>query len=146
MGLSFYNTLSKSKESFQSIEEGKIKIYTCGPTVYNFVHIGNLRTFLFEDLLIRYLKYLSYQVTHVMNLTDVDDKTIRGSKEKGQALKEYTVFYSEAFFKDLKTLNVLPADYYPAATDHIKEMVDLIKILLNKSIAYQTEDGSIYFI
>ncbi|HCL56681.1 MAG TPA: cysteine--tRNA ligase [Spirochaetia bacterium] len=145
MGLSFYNTLSKSKESFQSIEEGKIKVYTCGPTVYNYVHIGNLRTFLFEDLLIRYLKYLSYQVTHVMNLTDVDDKTIRGAKEKGQALKEYTLFYSEAFFRDLKTLNALPADFYPAATNHIKEMVDLIKILLNKAIAYQTEDGSIYF-
>jgi cysteinyl-tRNA synthetase len=142
--LRFYNTLSGKVEDFVPIEPGVVKLYTCGPTVYDFPHIGNWRAYIFEDLLKRFLLFFGYKVTHVMNLTDVDDKTIRGAGAKGVSLEEYTRPFIEAFKKDLETLNILPADHYPRATGHIQEMVDIIKVLLAKGFAYR-KDGSIYF-
>lgn len=143
--INFYNTLSRKKEPFSSIEENHAKIYTCGPTVYNYVHIGNLRTFMFEDLLVRYLRFKGYTVTQVMNLTDVDDKTIKGSQKENISLNDYTKKYKEAFFEDIKTLNISKAQNYPAATEHINEMVLMVKTLLEKGFAYKADDNSIYF-
>ena len=140
----FHNTLSGQVDAFEPIEPGSIKLYTCGPTVYDFSHIGNWRAYVFEDLLKRFLIFSGFKVTHVMNLTDVDDKTIRGANAKGLSLDEYTQPFIEAFKKDLETLNILPADHYPRATGHIQEMVDIIKVLLDKNFAYK-KDGSIYF-
>lgn len=120
-------------------------MYTCGPTVYDYAHIGNFRAFVFEDLLKRWLKYRGFKVLHVMNLTDVDDKTIKGSQAKGIPLREYTDFYVKAFFEDIAKLNIEPADEYPRATDTIPEMVAIIKTLLAKGVAYRGEDGSIYY-
>lgn len=140
-----FNTLTRKKELFIPLEKGKVKIYTCGPTVYDFAHIGNFRTFVFQDLLKRWLKYRGFNVIHVMNITDVDDKTIRNSRKKGIALRQYTDYYMKAFFEDLKTLNIERAEYYPRATDHIPEMVTLIKRLMEKGYAYRGDDGSIYF-
>ena len=140
-----FNTLTRQKETFIPIEEGKVRMYTCGPTVYDFAHIGNFRAFLFEDLLKRWLEYRGFKVTHVMNLTDVDDKTIRGSQKQQTPLKQYTEYYAKAFFEDIAVLNVEPADYYPKATEHISEMVALIKRLVEKRYAYKGEDGSIYY-
>jgi len=120
-------------------------MYTCGPTVYDFAHIGNFRAFLFEDLLKRWLVSRGFKVMHVMNLTDVDDKTIKGSQKQQVPLKQFTDFYVKAFFEDIKALNIQPADVYPKATDHIPEMVALIKTLMAKGYAYRGEDGSIYY-
>ncbi len=144
MALRFFNTLSRKKEEFVPINPGKIGLYTCGPTIYGFAQIGNYRTFLFEDLLKRYLKYKGYAVTHVMNLTDVDDKTIKGSMRESIPLKEYTERYKQAFFDDIDNLGMERADVYPAATEHVNEMVALIRTLLDKGIAYEVE-GSIYY-
>ena len=119
-------------------------MYTCGPTVYRDAHIGNFRTYLFEDLLRRTLKFLGYRVTQVMNLTDVDDKTIRDSRARGVKLKEHTAPIIERFFADLDLLGIERAEYYPAATDHIPEMIALIEELLRKGVAYQAE-GNVYF-
>jgi cysteinyl-tRNA synthetase len=140
-----FNTLSRRKDSFNPLEQSKVKMYTCGPTVYDYAHIGNFRAFLFEDLLKRWLKYRGFKVVHVMNLTDVDDKTIKGSQQKAEPLCKYTDFYVKAFFEDITALNIEPADMYPKATDHIPEMVTLIKTLLAKGFAYRGEDGSIYY-
>ena len=120
-------------------------MYTCGPTVYDYAHIGNFRAFVFEDLLRRWLKYRGFRVVQVMNITDVDDKTIRGSRKKGVSLKEYTEYYTKAFFEDIAALNIEKAEFYPRATEHIPEMVALIKKLLEKGYAYRGEDGSIYY-
>jgi cysteinyl-tRNA synthetase len=140
----FHNTLSGRCEDFVSLEPGRVKLYTCGPTVYDFPHIGNWRAYLFEDLLKRFLIYRGFRVEHVMNITDVDDKTIRGANARGVSLDEYTKPFIEAFARGLETLNVLPADRCPRATAHIPEMVGLIKTLLAKGYAYRKE-GSIYF-
>jgi cysteinyl-tRNA synthetase len=140
-----FNTLTRQKDMFTPIRQGEVKMYTCGPTVYDYAHIGNFRAFLFEDLLKRWLKYRGFKVTHVMNLTDVDDKTIKGSQAKGIPLREYTDFYVKAFFEDIGKLNIEPADQYPRATDTIPEMVSIIKTLLEKGVAYRGEDGSIYY-
>ncbi len=142
--IQFFNTLSGEKEPFAPLVPGEVKLYTCGPTVYDFSHIGNLRAYVFEDLLKRFLQFREFRVAHVMNITDVDDKTIRGANAQGVSLNEYTKPYIEAFFKDLHVLNISPADHYPRATEHIAEMVRIIKALLEKGIAYRT-DGSIYF-
>ena len=145
MGLRLYNTLTREKEEFESIEEGKVGVYTCGPTVYSEVHIGNWRTFLFEDVLVRYLVYLGYEVKKVMNLTDVDDKTIEGARRVGKSLGEYTKGYEEGFFRDLKGLGLWEGGCeYPKATDHIEEMVELIEKLMEKGLAYRSGE-SIYF-
>ncbi|MDR0471648.1 MAG: cysteine--tRNA ligase [Nitrososphaerota archaeon] len=143
--LCVFNTLTRTKQEFTPQTPGEVKLYTCGPTVYDYAHIGNFRAFLFEDLLKRWLKYNQYKVTHIMNLTDIDDKTIKGSQAKNQSLQQFTEFYINAFFEDIKTLNIQPADCYPKATDHIPEMISLIKTLLSKNIAYRGEDQSIYF-
>ena len=143
--LRFYNSLSHLPEDYKSIEEGKTGLYTCGPTVYNFAHIGNFRCYMFEDLLKRTLLYFGYKVKHVMNLTDVDDKTIRGSQNAGIPLDDFTKKYKQAFFEDIKTLRIIPADVYPEATRHIPEMIEIIKVLFDKGIAYQAEDKSVYF-
>jgi len=141
----FYNTMSRGVEPFEPSEPPRVRMYTCGPTVYNFAHIGNLRAYVFEDLLRRHLEYRDFDVLHVMNLTDVDDKTIRASREAGIALGDYTRQYKEAFFEDIATLDLLPAHHYPSATDHIPGMIDLIQRLFEKGLAYQSEDKSVYF-
>lgn len=145
MSLRFYNTLTRQVEEFRPLEPGHVRMYTCGPTVYDYAHIGNFRAYIFEDLLRRYLKYRGYRVTQVMNLTDVDDKTIRGARREGISLADYTARYKKAFFEDLATLRIEKAEYYPAATDHIPEMVALIERLLEKGHAYVSDDGSVYF-
>ncbi len=145
MSLKFYNTMSRKKETFTPLEPGKVGVYNCGPTVYNFAHIGNFRAYMFEDLLKRYLKFKGYEVTQVMNLTDVDDKIIRKCSETNTSIDDYTEIYKQAFFNDLDTLNIEKAEYYPAATKHIPEMVDLVQSLLDNGLAYKAEDGNIFF-
>jgi cysteinyl-tRNA synthetase len=144
MAIRYYNTLSRTKEAFEPMKAGKVSMYTCGPTVYNFAHIGNLRTFIFEDLLRRHLLYRGYAMHHVMNLTDVEDKIIRTCRETGESLKSLTDRYAQAFFEDLDTLGIQRAEEYPAATDHIDEMVDIIKDLRDNGHTYEA-NGSIYF-
>jgi len=141
----FFNTLTRKKEKFVPLEEGKVRIYTCGPTVYDYAHIGNFRTFVFQDLLRRWLEYRGFKVIQVMNITDVDDKTIRGARKRNIPLREYTDYYMRAFFEDIEALNLEKAEYYPRATEHIPEMVELIKRLMEKGYAYRGEDGSIYY-
>jgi cysteinyl-tRNA synthetase len=143
--ISFFNTLTRRKEKFTPTEPDKVRMYTCGPTVYDYAHIGNYRAFLFEDLLKRWLEYRGFKVTHVMNLTDVDDKTIKGSQKQQIPLEKYTAHYTNAFFEDIKALNIKPADYYPKATDHIPVMIALIKTLIAKGYAYKAADNSIYY-
>ncbi len=145
MELKFYNTLSRNLDTFQSQIPGSVRMYTCGPTVYNFAHIGNFRAYTFEDILRRTLEYFGYTVTQVMNLTDVDDKTIRDSRAAGLPLQEFTRKYKDAFFSDIKTLNIESAEVYPAATDHINEMIVLIEKLMEKGFAYKASDGCVYF-
>ncbi|MBI4163646.1 MAG: cysteine--tRNA ligase [Candidatus Aenigmarchaeota archaeon] len=145
MTLQFFNTLTRKKEPFQPLRGKVVRMYSCGPTVYNFVHIGNIMAYTFADLLRRYLTFKGYDVIQVMNLTDVDDKTIKKSKEEKVPLNEVTERYSKAFFEDVKAMNILPASIYTKATDHIKEMVEITKQLLEKGVAYKGKDGSIYF-
>ncbi|MEM7825323.1 MAG: cysteine--tRNA ligase, partial [Candidatus Aenigmatarchaeota archaeon] len=145
MSLKLYNTLTRKKEVFKPIRKNEVRMYTCGPTVYDFAHIGNFRTYVWQDILKRWLLYKGFRVIHVMNITDIDDKTIKGSRSQGISLKEFTEKYTEAFFKDSESLNLLPANFYPRATQHIKEIVELIKILIRKGYAYKSEDGSIYY-
>ncbi|PIS29103.1 MAG: cysteine--tRNA ligase [Candidatus Marinimicrobia bacterium CG08_land_8_20_14_0_20_45_22] len=141
----FYNTLSRKKEDFYTIEPGVVRMYTCGPTVYNFAHIGNFRAYIFEDLLHRFLTFKGYRVIQVMNITDIDDKIIRDSQKVGKPIAEFTKPYTEAFFQDIDSLGIGRAEYYPAATAHIPEMVEMVKKLLANGAAYRTDDGSIYF-
>ncbi|MDD4317929.1 MAG: cysteine--tRNA ligase [Victivallaceae bacterium] len=145
MTIKFFNTLGRRLEEFKPVNAGEARMYTCGPTVYNYAHIGNFRAYVFEDLLRRTLKYFGYKVTQVMNLTDVDDKTIRDSRKQKMSLNDFTAIYKQAFFEDLKTLRIEPAEFYPAATDHINEMIAIIQSLLDQGFAYQAEDRSIYF-
>jgi cysteinyl-tRNA synthetase len=140
----FHNTLGGQIEDLVPIEPGLVKIYTCGPTVYNFPHIGNWRAYVFEDLLRRYLAFRGFEMVHVMNITDVDDKTIKGAHDRGISLDAYTQPFIEAFGRERDTLGILPAHHYPRATAHVPEMVALIKTLLEKGVAYR-KDGSIYF-
>ncbi len=143
--LSFYNSLTKKNESFKSLKDNEVKMYTCGPTVYDFAHIGNFRAYIFEDLLRRYLKFKGFKVIQVMNLTDVDDKTIKGSIKENLSLTDFTDKFKKSFFEDLKILNIEKAEFYPEATKTIPEMVELIKKLLKKGLAYKGDDNSIYF-
>jgi cysteinyl-tRNA synthetase len=145
MQVKLYNTMERKVVPFEPISEGKAGLYTCGPTVYNYAHIGNFRAYIFEDILRRVLEYFGYEVYQVMNLTDVDDKTIRDSRAAGLPLREFTAKYKQAFFEDIKSLRIEPAAVYPAATDHIDDMISLIKVLIDKGYAYQAEDKSIYF-
>lgn len=145
MSLVFHDTCKRVKVPFEPLEDGKVKMYNCGPTVYDTAHIGNLRAYVFADLLRRWLEVKGYEVTQVQNITDVDDKTIRRSREEGLSLGELTSRYRDAFFSDLETLNILPAHVRPAATDHVDEMVEMIEELLKRDHAYRAPDGSIYF-
>ena len=145
MTLKLYNTLSRKKEEFVSLQDKKVKMYACGPTVYSYPHIGNYRAYVFEDLLRRYLEYKDYDVTLIMNITDVDDKTIKASDGDKSKLLSITRRYEKAFKKGLSVLNVKNADEYPRATETIDEMVELIEELLKKKYAYKAEDGSLYF-
>lgn len=145
MGMKIFNTAQKQKQEFVPLQKGKVGIYTCGPTVYDYAHVGNFRSYIFSDLLKRYLRYKGYEITHVMNITDVDDKTIKGSVQQNKSLKEFTEFFTKEFFEDYDALRIERPDYTPKATDTIKEMVDLIKKLLDKGYAYKSDDGSVYF-
>ena len=140
-----FNTLTRQKERFRPIENGKVRMYTCGPTVYDYAHIGNFRSFVFEDILRRWLEYRGFQVTQVMNLTDVDDRTINASRREGVSLSEHTARYIKSFFEDLQALNIEKAEYYPRATENIPEMVALINKLIDRGYAYVSEEGSIYY-
>lgn len=140
-----FNSMTREKEVFAPLEKAKVKMYTCGLTVYEYGHIGNFRAFIFEDILRRWLEYRGLQVTQVMNLTDVDDKSINGAMKQGVPLKEFTEKYAKAFFEDVKTLNIEKAEIYPKASDHIPEMATLITKLMEKGYAYTGEDGSIYY-
>ena len=143
--MNVYNSLTRRIEELKPLADNTIRLYTCGPTVYNFAHIGNFRAYAFEDVLRRVIQFNGMKVKQVMNLTDVDDKTIRGANAAGVALSDYTKTYKDAFFADLGKLNIQPAEVYPAATDHIPEMIALVEKLMEKGVAYQSEDGSVYF-
>jgi len=144
MGIRFYNTLTHRDEDFVSLRQGEVRMYTCGPTVYDFAHIGNFRTYLWEDLLRRFLKFRGFRVLQVMNLTDVDDKTIANARARGLALDDYTRRYIDTFFEDLDTLGIERAEHYPRATRHVPEMVAMIRRLQEKGHIYESK-GSLYF-
>ena len=143
--LRLFNTMTRRKEIFKPIEKGKVRMYSCGLTVYDFAHLGNLRAYVFVDLLRRWLEFKGLEVKHVMNVTDVDDKTILGMQREGTSLKEYTQKYVDAFFEDLNMLKIRKPHINPKATEHIEEMVKLIEVLVKKGFAYQSNDGSIYY-
>ncbi len=149
MPVSLFNTASRTAEPFLPLDPAGrlVKMYTCGPTVYNYAHIGNFRAYIFEDLLQRHLEARGFHVERVMNLTDVDDKTIAGCRKAGVPLAEFTSQFKAAFFQDLAALRIKPADHYPAATapEHIARMISMIQTLQSQDIAYQAEDGSVYF-
>ncbi|MBM4149059.1 MAG: cysteine--tRNA ligase [Lentisphaerae bacterium] len=140
-----FNTMTRRVEEFAPAGGRRVGLYTCGPTVYNYAHIGNFRTYVFEDVLRRHLRYSGYDVFQVMNITDVDDKTIRGSRNAGIPLKDYTKPFTDAFFSDLKTLGIEPAEVYPAATDHVEDMISMILKLIEKKHAYVSSDGCVYY-
>jgi cysteinyl-tRNA synthetase len=145
MTIRFYDTMARALREFVPLEPGRVRMYTCGPTVYNYAHIGNFRAYVFEDLLRRWLQACGLQVTQVMNLTDVDDKTIAGALREQLPLREFTQRFKDAFFRDIRELNIEPAEQYPAATDHIPEMIALIQTLIEKGFAYRSDDGSVYY-
>ena len=145
MALQLFNTLSRAIEPFEPAEAGPVKMYCCGPTVYDFAHIGNFRSMVFADLVRRCLEFKGWAVTHVMNVTDVEDKIIKAVRKAGTSLSEYTAPFEEAFWKDLRALGCLPPHHAPRATEHITEIVALIERLLARQLAYQASDHSIYF-
>ena len=145
MKFQIYNSLTKSKEIFKPINNSKVCMYTCGPTVYDYSHVGNFRTFIFEDLLKRWLLHLGYKVKHVMNITDVDDKTIKKSIDSNLPLNNITDKYIKKFRKDVEWLEILPADLYPKATDYVAEMISMIQKLIENKMAYVADDRSVYF-
>jgi len=147
MALKLFNTLSRSIQEFAPLDPSgkKVGMYCCGPTVYDFAHIGNWRTFVFGDLVRRYLEFKGYAVTHVMNITDVEDKIIKRVQESKTSLREFTGKYETAFLEDLKTLNCVRPQQMPRATEHVGEIIGLIEKLVARGIAYQAADGSVYF-
>jgi cysteinyl-tRNA synthetase len=149
MALRIFNTYSRELEEFQPLDADRrsVKIYTCGPTVYSHAHIGNFRAYLFEDLLQRHLEFRGYKVHRVMNITDVDDKTIRGCRASGVPLSEFTAPFKQAFSEDLDALRIKRADEFPSATDprHIAAMIAMIEALVARELAYQAEDKSVYY-
>ena len=142
--LKLRNTLTRAEEEFAPLEGNRVRMYACGPTVYDYGHIGNFRTFVAVDVLRRYLKYLGYEVNHVMNITDVDDKIIRGMLQSGKSLRDYTEFYTQAFLEDSKSLAIEQPEVIPRATDHIPEMIDIMNRLASSDHTYKSE-GSLYF-
>jgi cysteinyl-tRNA synthetase len=143
--VSLFNTLTRRVEPLQPLAPPRVTLYTCGPTVWNFAHIGNFRTFLFEDLLRRWLEHVGYDVFHVMNLTDVDDRTIRAARQAGKSLTEHTRPFTQAFFEDRDYLRIKPAHVYTPATQYMPQMIVLVSRLLERGVAYKGEDGSVYF-
>jgi len=144
MTIRLYNTLARERQVFEPIEPGKVRLYNCGPTVYNFVHIGNLRAYVFVDLLRRHLEFRGFEVTHITNITDVEDKLIRLCREQGVDLKTITDKYTDAFLEDVDTLGIKRSHDYPRATDHIDDMIVLIEALKERGLAYEVE-GNTYF-
>jgi len=145
MPLSLYNTLTRRIEPLQPVAPPRVTLYTCGPTVWNYAHIGNFRTFLFEDLLRRWLEHAGYDVFHIMNITDVDDRTIKAAREAGKPLTEHTAPFTQAFFEDRDYLRIRPAHVYTPATAYMPQMITLVSTLLERGVAYKGEDGSVYF-
>ena len=145
MSLHLYNTLNREKERFKPLRQDEVKVYFCGPTPYNYAHIGNLRAYLFEDIVIRTLKFLGYRIKTVMNVTDIDDKTIRDSQKSGKTLKEFTEFYTTEFLKDLDRLGIQRADTIAPISTLIDEMRVMIQGLLDRDFAYIADDGSVYY-
>lgn len=143
--LKLFNTLSKKVEEFKPLQSDVVGMYTCGPTVYDYPHIGNLRTFIFSDLLHRTLEANGYEVNFVQNITDIDDKIIKNAKEKNLSIEEFTKDYTQYFFNDILKLNIEPANNYPKATEHVGKMIKYIEKLIEKGIAYTEKDGSVYF-
>jgi cysteinyl-tRNA synthetase len=144
MALRFYNTLTQKVEEFAPLDGNEVRMYTCGPTVYNYAHIGNLRTFTFEDILRRWLIARGYQMNHVMNITDVEDKIIRNALAQGKTIAEYTEQYTRAFFDDMATMRLQRPERIAKATEHIHEMVEAVQTLEQKGFTYSSE-GSVYF-
>ncbi len=140
----FFNTLTRQQEEFHPLEDGKVRMYICGPTVWNFAHIGNFRTFVFGDILRRYLKYKGYELTHVMNLTDIDDRIINEAAAKSISIDEFTAPYTQYFLEDFDALGNQRPEVMPRATHHIPEMIEIISTLLANDHAYES-DGSIYY-
>lgn len=143
--LKIYNTESREKEEISPLDGRTVRMYTCGPTVYNFAHIGNFRTYVFEDLLRRTIQFFGFPIRQAMNLTDIDDKTIKGALANDITLDEFTQPFKDAFFEDLKTLGIEPVENYPQATDYIQDMIAIIEKLIEKGVAYCGHDNSIYF-
>jgi len=144
MSLHLFNTLTRQVEPFAPLVPPRVTMYTCGPTVWNFAHIGNFRTFLFEDLLRRHLEWSGYDVFHIMNLTDVDDRVIKAAAAAGKRLAELTEPFARAFFEDRDFLRIKPAHVYPRATQYMTAMITLVQRLLQRGVAYGGEDGSVY--
>ncbi len=144
MDIYLHNTLTKKKELFSPIKPKTVTMYSCGPTVYDFAHIGNFRTYIFQDVLRRFFEYCGFKVTQVMNITDVDDKTIAGATREGVTLEAYTKRYTAAFLEDLASLRIERPERMPTATGSIKDMVSMIKALVAKGHAYESH-GSVYF-
>ena len=145
MSLKVYNTATRSVDEFEPLEQGRVRVYACGPTIYDHAHIGNFRSFLFFDLVHRYLEWCDYEVCFVMNLTDVDDKVIGAASRESVSLEEHTRPFGEVFLADSTVLGIRPADVYPRATRYIDRMVDFIKRLVASENAYSADDGAVYF-
>ena len=145
MTLRLHNSLTRQAEDFAPLAPPRVTLYTCGPTVWNVAHIGNFRTFVFEDVLRHYLECAGYAVAHVMNLTDVDDRTIAAAGKAGVTLAVHTAPFAEAFFEDCRYLRIRPATHYPRATDFVPQMIALVQRLLDRGVAYRGEDGGVYF-
>lgn len=145
MGLHLFNTLSRNIECFTPLLSKHVRLYCCGPTVHDFAHIGNFRTFVFSDLLVRYLRFRGYKVMHVMNITDVEDKIVTRVKTSNMSLQNYTSKYETAFFEDMKDLSCMKPDHIPHVSNCIEDIVMLIERLIQKGIAYHTSNGSVYF-
>ena len=145
MALRLYNTITRRIEPFLPLAPPRVTIYTCGPTVWTYAHLGNFRTFLNQDLLRRYLEYLGYDVFQIMNLTDVDDRIIAEARKAGKTISEHTQPFAEAFFQDRDYLGMQPAHVYPRATGAVESMVRLVQDLLDRGVAYRAEDQSVYF-
>ena len=140
-----YNTLAKKKMPFVPLEEGKVKMYVCGPTTYNYIHLGNARPIVVFDTVRRYFTYLGYDVTFVSNFTDVDDKIIKRANEEGQNPVKLAAYYIDAYFEDTKALNVMPADVHPKVSEHIPQIIDFVQGLIDKGYAYALDNGDVYY-
>ncbi|MEM2029360.1 MAG: class I tRNA ligase family protein, partial [Candidatus Bathyarchaeia archaeon] len=139
-----FNTLGMRKEEFKPLHEGEVRIYVCGPTVYDFIHIGNARAFIVADVIRRYLEYKGFKVTLVSNITDIDDKIIRRAQETGLSVQQIGEIYSDAYFEDMAALNIKKPDINPRATQHIPDMIMAVQKLIEKGYAYEV-DGDVYF-